>query len=214
MVPSMNAKQARIVARGVFAALAAAALCMAQPGTAAPAHAAVQGASPLAAQASTGNGARLVEAARANDLEAVRALLARGANVDDGVDGDGTALIVAAGQGNLHMVDALLQMGATVDKCWSGDGNALIAAATKGRTEVVARLLQAGAHVDAICPYDETALINASRAGHLDVVRQLVERGANVNLGAWADAKRWRTPLNQARDMKIRNFLVGKGARS
>jgi ankyrin repeat protein len=201
-------------AQRVLPALAAAVICMPQVCAAAAAQTRAEPAPSLAGQVSTENGARLAEAAKSNNLEAVRALLAQGANVDEGADGDGTALIAASRQGNLRMVEALLQMGATVEKCWGGDGNALIAAAIKGHTEVVARLLQAGAYVDTICPYDETALINASRAGHLPVVKQLVERGANVNLGAWADSKRWRTPLNQAHDAKIRNFLVAKGARS
>jgi len=208
----MNPTKSHMLARGILAA--AAVICVSQSGATAPAQALAPGDRPPAAQVSTENGARLAEAAKSNDIKAVRALLARGANIDEGADGDGTALIAAARRGNLKMVDALLESGATVEKCWEGDGNALIAAAIKGHTEVVARLLRAGAQVDTICPHDETALINASRAGHLTVVRQLVEQGANVNLGAQADAKRWRTPLNQARDAKIRNFLLSKGARS
>ncbi|MNK40367.1 Ankyrin repeats (3 copies) [compost metagenome] len=211
---SMNAKKTHLLARGVLTAFAATVICIPEFGAAAAAQSATQAARPVVGQVSTENGVRLAEAAKNNDIKVVRALLTRGANIDEGADGDGTALIAAARLGNLNMVNALLQMGATVEKCWSGDGNALIAAAIKGHTEVVARLLQAGAQVDIICPYDETALINASRAGHLAVVRQLVEHGANVNLGTQADSKRWRTPLNQARDPKIRDFLLGKGARS
>ncbi len=158
--------------------------------------------------------AALIEAVQSNQIAEVRKLVSNGADINMGVSGDGTALIVAAKNGNKEMVDTLLAMGANVDQAWSGDGNPLIAASAEGHVEIVARLLAAGADVNAVCHMDETSLITASRRGHLPVVKYLVENGGDVNLAVQADFDRWRSPLNQASDSQIRNFLISKGARS
>lgn len=154
----------------------------------------------------------LIDAVKAGRVDAVKALVRQGANVDAGIDGDGTALIAAARAGKLDMVEALLGLRAKVDLAWRGDGNPLIAAASAGHERTVERLIRAGADVNAVCFMDETPLINAVRGGSLASVKQLVEHGAKVNLGAWADGKRWRTPLSQARDKTIRAYLVEHGA--
>lgn len=154
----------------------------------------------------------LIEAVQANQLHAVRGILSTGADINGAVPGDGTALIVAARGGNVEMIDALLKMGAKVDQPSSGDGNPLIAAATQGHLDVVERLLSAGADINAICHMDETPLINASRRGHIRVVKYLVENGADVNLAVQADFDRLRSPLNQAGNKEVRDYLIAKGA--
>lgn len=66
-------------------------------------------------KSSAGGGTALIEAAKNNAFEALRLLIARGANVnfvaDLGVSYE-TALIAAVRKGNLEMVDLLLQLGA------------------------------------------------------------------------------------------------------
>lgn len=154
----------------------------------------------------------LLAAASAGDHDAVRRLVEQGADVDARVRGDGTALIQAAKRGDLAIVDELLRLGADANQASRGDGNPLIAASAAGRTDVVERLLAAGADVNGVVAGDETALINAARRGHLDVVKLLVDRGADVNLGVTADFGKWRSPLNQASDGAVRDYLISQGA--
>jgi len=156
--------------------------------------------------------AALVRAAKADHIDAIRTYVRDGADIDAQVAGDGTALIVAARRGELHLVDVLIGMGANVDQACPGDGDPLIAATAQGHMRIVRRLVSAGARVDEIVPGDETPLINAVRGGHLRVARYLVEHGADVNLGVMANGNMWRTPLNQARTQRMRDFLRGKGA--
>lgn len=154
----------------------------------------------------------LVEAAMAGRREAVRRLVQGGVNVDTRVEGYGTALIQAAKAGDLPMVDELLRMDAQVDRFSLRDGNPLIMASMGGHLDIVQRLVAAGADINAVVPYDETPLINAAREGHLTIVRYLVEHGADVNLGSVADRGQWRSPLNQARTRKVREYLSSQGA--
>ncbi|MEZ0471233.1 M56 family metallopeptidase [Luteimonas salinilitoris] len=154
----------------------------------------------------------LVEAAGEGRIDEVQALLRRSVDIDAVVPGDGTALIAAAKAGDLPMITLLLRKGADVDRPARGDGNPLIVAAMAGHHEAVALLLSFGASVDAIVPGDETALINAARGGHLQSVKSLVAYGADVNLGVRAEFGQWRSPLNQARGRKVRDYLIAHGA--
>lgn len=159
-----------------------------------------------------GNARQLVEAAGTGQLDEVSRLLRSGTSIDARVAGDGTALIAAAKAGDQRMITALIRMGADVDQPSRGDGNPLIMAAMAGHQGVVAQLVASGADVNAIVPDDETPLINAAREGHLPIVEYLVEHGADVNLGVRADLGRWRSPLNQAQDSRVRDYLISMGA--
>jgi len=155
---------------------------------------------------------QLLSAASNGDISRVQQLVKTGVAVDTQVSGDGTALIIAAKQGELAMVDALLVLGAQPDLASRGDGNPLIAAARRGHLPVVERLVGAGADVNRIVALDETPLINAARSGDVETVAYLVEHGADVNLGVVADFGQWRSPLNQARNDRVREYLTQRGA--
>lgn len=155
----------------------------------------------------------LLAAAEVGDTAAAQQLVEAGANVDTRIRGDGTALIVAARHGQLPMVEQLLELGADVEKPSRGDGNPLIAAAVGGHDDIIQRLLAAGADVDAVVAGDETPLINAARQGHLEIVKRLVAHGADVNLGVTADMGEFRSPLNQAKNDDVRDYLLSQGAR-
>lgn len=155
---------------------------------------------------------QLLSAASSGDISRVQQLVKTGIAVDTQVGGDGTALIIAAKQGELAMVDALLVLGAQPDLASRGDGNPLIAAARRGHLPVVERLVGAGADVNRIVALDETPLINAARSGDVETVAYLVEHGADVNLGVVADFGQWRSPLNQARNDRVRDYLAQRGA--
>lgn len=163
-------------------------------------------------------GALLIAAVKAGRVDAIRALIQDGADIDAVVAGDGTALIAASRAGDLGIVNALLRLGADVGQAAHGDGNPLIMAASRpGNLEVVERLIDAGADVNAIVTDDETPLINAARSGDLRIVESLVEHGADVDLGVMAtsrsQARVWRSPLNQARTKAIRSYLISQGAK-
>jgi beta-lactamase regulating signal transducer with metallopeptidase domain len=146
----------------------------------------------------------LVEAADEGDLEGVRDLLDRGADVNAAVDGDGSALIIAAREGHFNLVRLLIDRGANPNLGVGGDGASIIMAAREGHVDIVRFLLDRGADVDLTIDGDENALIQASGEGRLAVVELLVSRGANVNARVWADRAyerpngEWRTPLNMA----------------
>lgn len=163
------------------------------------------------AQTPSDGAAMLVAAAEAGRQDEVRRLVDRGVRIDSRVGGEGTALIAASRAGQLRMVDMLLRMRAPVDQYSLRDGNPLIVASMHGHLDVVQRLVRAGADVNAVVKFDETPLINASREGHLPIVEYLVEHGADVNLGVRADFG-LRSPLNQARDQAVQDYLVGRGA--
>jgi bla regulator protein BlaR1 len=155
---------------------------------------------------------RLLDAAAAGDVAEVQQLVNAGVAVDAAVRGDGTALISAARNGQLGAVEALLALGAQPNLQAVGDGNPLTAAARRGHLPVVERLVAAGADVNRIVPFDETPLINAARSGDVDTVAFLVDHGAEINLGVVADNGQWRSPLNQARNPRVRYYLVQRGA--
>lgn len=164
------------------------------------------------------HGARqLIAAVKTGDADTIRSLVRAGIDIDARVSGDGTALTTAARAGDLALVNLLLHLGADVNQATRGDGNPLIMAASrKGNLEVVKRLVRAGAHVNAIVVDDETPLINASRSGDLGIVKFLVSHGARVDLAVPVRSRDhvlvWRTPLNQARTVEIKSFLLAHGA--
>src|ERR1700685_2841262 len=86
----------------------------------------------------------LPRAGEANDLEAVRQMLARGDVPDDQDDTGRTALSYAAGIGNLAMANDLLQHRARTDLRDNAGNAPLHWAAQNGRTDLIRLLVQAG----------------------------------------------------------------------
>lgn len=163
------------------------------------------------------NSELMIRAIRDNDLNKVRALLDNGVGINDNIVGDGTPLIVAVQRNKIELVQALIDLGADVNQATEIDGNALINAAMTNNVEIANLLLEQGANLDAIVINDETALITASRAGHFEMVKFLVESGADVNLGVQVKLVKgteYRSPLNGARDMKIKQYLENNGAKA
>jgi len=124
----------------------------------------------------------LLRATMANDVEVMRALLAKGAspNVNDmgltaflvaagvGTGGRGTGLAAAAGAGgaaNMALMDLLIQHGADVNAQVTG---------TKSYSMRIARASSSNEGM--------TALHAAAQSGRADIVRYLVEKGANTEL--------------------------------
>ncbi|HVH26664.1 MAG TPA: ankyrin repeat domain-containing protein [Vicinamibacterales bacterium] len=134
----------------------------------------------------------LVDAARHDDLQAVRALIARRANVNEHARDGSTAILWAAANSNLEMARALIAAGAAVNTPNHYGITPLLQASRSGDAPLVAALLKAGADHAAGHPDGETPLMAASRSGRVEAVRLLLEAGSNVNA---AEAYQHQTAL-------------------
>jgi ankyrin repeat protein len=138
----------------------------------------------LAALGSAGGAeAQVADAARRNDLAAVRALVKQGADVNAAL-GDGmTALHWAAVQGNVELAEVLVYAGANVGAVTRlGAYTPLHLGSKGGQAGVVRALVKAGADVGARTGTGSaTALHLAAGAGSAEAVRALVEAGAALD---------------------------------
>ena len=139
--------------------------------------AAMAGAAPLSAAQDT----RVVEAAAAEDLEAVRTLIDRGADVDTPWADGSTALLWAAHWNDLEMAGLLLDAGAAVNAADDHGVTPLERAVENTSLPMVEKLLAAGADANAARTSGLTPLMVAARTGSRPVVDALLARGAEVN---------------------------------
>jgi ankyrin repeat protein len=126
----------------------------------------------------------MIIAARKNDIEKVRELIQKGADINarEKVIGEGeTALFHAAAAGHPEIVKLLIDKGASANRP-AGKLTPLMMAAWAGRTDTVRVLLEAGADVNAKDDQGHTALTDAVRKNHTAVVRLLVEKNADINV--------------------------------
>ena len=126
----------------------------------------------------------VADAAMDGDIEAVRALLTEGADVN-APQGDGmTALHWAAEAGDVEMVGMLLYAGANLQGVTRlGDYTPLHLASKAGKDRVVARLLEAGADPSAYTTTgDVTPLHFAAASGSTATVEALLDHGADVDV--------------------------------
>jgi ankyrin repeat protein len=138
----------------------------------------------------------LVVAAREGDLEAVRALIAKRANVNAPARDGATAVLWAAHHANLPMVRALVAAGANVNVPNHYGMTPLLEASRTGDTPMIAELLKAGADIkESAHPEGETPLMAASRTGKLDAVALLLKAGVDPNA---ADTYQMQTALMRA----------------
>jgi ankyrin repeat protein len=137
----------------------------------------------------------LVDAAKRHDAAAVRALIAKRANVNETARDGSTALLWAAYHSDVAMTRALLAAGAKPNLTNKYGISPLLQASRTGADQVVQALLRAGADPSLAHPEGETALMAASFAGSLTTVRLLLEANADVNA---ADAYQKQTALMRA----------------
>ena len=140
----------------------------------------------------TGRELTLVEAVKAGNGAAARALLAQKVDVNLASPDGATALHWAAELDDLPMVEALLAAGARARVANRNGVTPLHLAATNGSATVVERLLAGGADPNAALPGGETVLMTAARTGGPDAIRALVAGGANVNA---KETQKGQTPL-------------------
>ncbi|MXY17480.1 MAG: ankyrin repeat domain-containing protein, partial [Acidobacteria bacterium] len=121
----------------------------------------------------------LVEAAKASDTAAVRALLDGGADVNAPSADGATALHWAAHRDALGTLEVLLAGGADVAAVNRYGVSPLTLACTNGSAPVIGRLLDAGADPNTALPGGETALMTVARSGSSEAVALLLARGAD-----------------------------------
>jgi ankyrin repeat protein len=130
---------------------------------------------------------RLVEAVKAGNDAAVRALLRQGAPVDaDEADGT-TALHWAVRADDEAVTRLLVRAGASVGAANRYGVTPLSLAAVNGSARLVGLLLEAGADPNAATPEGETILMTAARTGDPASVARLISAGAHVNV-----VEQWR----------------------
>jgi uncharacterized protein len=135
----------------------------------------------------------VADAAQANDVAQVRALLQQGADVNAPQPDGLTALHWAALNGSHEIVDVLLYAGATLEpRTRVGGYTPLHLAARTGNASIVRSLLERGAKVDSWTSTGVTALHFAAQANDAEAIRALVEHGAEIDA---PDGFQSRTPL-------------------
>lgn len=112
----------------------------------------------------------LALAAELGHTEIVEALIAAGAEVNQGDSEGWTPLMAAAGGGHTAIVEKLLAAGANVNAQTVFGLTPLMAAAAKGQTATVKQLIAAGADLNAKDQNSWTALVWALDGKHADVV--------------------------------------------
>jgi ankyrin repeat protein len=176
-------------------------LAAAQRGDVAAIHAAVSASRDALGQRDGHGRTALHVATFARQREAVKALIAAGADTTAFESGRYDAVTIAAVADDEETLRVLLAAGASAKLTTSRyDGTALIAAAHLGHDGVVRQLIAAGAPLDHINNLHWTAVIEAVVLGdggkrHQSTLKALLDAGANPKL---AD-REGRTPLQLAK---------------
>ena len=136
----------------------------------------------LLSAASAAAASEVADAVMKGNRAAVRALLARKADVNaPQVDGT-TALHWAARVDDLETADLLLRAGARVAAANREGVTPMRLAAMNGSVQMIRRLLIAGADPNAkLTQFGDTALMMAARTGKADSITSLLESGARIN---------------------------------
>jgi ankyrin repeat protein len=123
----------------------------------------------------------LHDAARAGDLEKVRALIDEGAAIDEPSSRGETPLILATLAGQKEVIELLIEKGAAIDGRNAGGFTPLHAAAYAGDAAIAELLLAKGADVnDAQNKAGVTPLFPAIEEDHKEVAELLITQGADL----------------------------------
>ena len=114
---------------------------------------------------------RLADAAKAGDIEAVRALLKDKVNVNE-AQGDGmTPLHWAVYGNNFDVAQLLVKGGANVKAVTRLDSSTpLLMAATNGNLQIMDLLIKAGADVNVASSLGTTPLMQAAASGNVEAI--------------------------------------------
>jgi ankyrin repeat protein len=140
-------------------------------------------------------------AARTDDTEIVRLLIARGADVRATNRYGITPMYQAALNGNAQIIEALAAAGAQVDAALPSGETPLLVASRTGKVDAVRALIARGADVNlAESVFGQTPLMLAAAENNADVCRLLLTSGANLNI---------RTTLHKGKTFALSNPYTG-----
>jgi ankyrin repeat protein len=123
----------------------------------------------------------VASAAEKGDLVALRALIAKKADVNAAQTDGATALHWAVYRNNVEMTTVLLRAGAKVNVATREGISPLYMASLYGNPAIINSLVKAGADAKGKGPSGETMLMLAARNGNPDAVKALIAAGADVN---------------------------------
>ena len=149
----------------------------------------------------------LMIAATAGEIDTVRALIAKGANVNAKNAFGSTALMGAAAGDHREVVQLLVENGASVNSTNRNGSTALMFAARNGYIEVVDFLASKGATLNTPDALGQTPLMYAVQGGQTEVAQFLLKKGADTK----ARTRDGQTALTlaQARGWKNVVLLLG-----
>lgn len=156
-------------------------------------------------------GRELRRAVRAQDIKAVRSMIAKGYGVNE--QQEASLACIACRRANLEMLNLLVEAGVDINipdrrSQTSKARTPLQEASRKGWIEGVKLLLDLGADVDACEEGDVTSLHIASRMGHTDVVKILLQHRADP-CGSKLSIT---SPLHETSSLPITKMLLQAGA--
>ena len=135
----------------------------------------------LPAAAPAGGDLRLIEAAKNQDQQQVRALLSQHADVNVRAEDGSTALLWAAHWNDIATAELLLRAGADANAANAFRMTPLSLACTNASAAAVELLLKAGANPGTPIATGETPIMTCAASGNAEAVRMLIARGADVN---------------------------------
>ncbi len=154
----------------------------------------------------------LLWATRWNELECVRFLITRGAQINTGEDGYSSPLGLASLYGDPNLVKLLLEHGAAVNGQAKNTKSALMMALEDNRFGNARLLLAHGARVNVSDEEGQTPLMDAVITGDEGIVRELLRRGARIN----AHDQEGKSPLHYAvedNNVQMALLLLKHGAK-
>jgi ankyrin repeat protein len=136
----------------------------------------------LAGTASASAAELLVDAAKSNDIDAVRRRLKEGVAVNSSEPDGSTALHWAVRQNNVEIARVLITAGANASAATRYSITPLYLAASNGNAAIVELLLKAGVDVNSAVLEGQTPLMTVALHGDPNTVRVLLANGARVNV--------------------------------
>ena len=152
----------------------------------------------------------LFNAAKSGDIDQVRQLVEKGADVNFRIRG-ATVLIEVTMEGHLDIVKFLIEKGADVNAGGLAGITPLNFASLMGRLDIVQFLVDNGADINAGV-MGTTALMLASDMGHLDIVKFFVDKGADINAVDKTSSATALMFASREGHLDVVKFLVEKGA--
>ncbi|MFB0552068.1 MAG: ankyrin repeat domain-containing protein [Phycisphaerae bacterium] len=145
----------------------------------------------------------LHEAAADGDIEQIKMLISKGADINAKDEKENTPLCYAVKSGKMEVVQLLVEAGADVN---AGSWPPLYVAVDEDNLAIAEYLIAHGADVNAVDEW--TALQEAPYASSAEMVELLIAKGADINAGPW-------TALHSAVDegrRDITELLIAEGA--